>query len=300
MEAVDLYKQLLSLEPMPDDDLPPFPEARRGLELCADGFEQLGDQAYQTNQPAEAVKNYEHALTLGRDYWINEGNKLVSTRTTVLYIKLSVAALDTPDIQAASTFLASALELSRLKDGSNAMGVLANQLNPLLRDKAHYQQVQEVIMLLMDDQNKTEEFRHDVNSFSELLIPPMDKGQQQQFIDELVAVFNEKKADGTWRWTREQVEDCLALFILISLRQNQPENLDERLTTHLNNFVKRAELDTVSSDEWQARFTAYFDLHPVDDDLTVRLNQVIQSVSDKTKDLERKRGQWLGWLKDKP
>ncbi len=169
VEAANLYKQLLALESLLYNDMPPFPEARRGLELCAGKIEQFGEEAFKAGQTNEAIRHYEHALQLDGDISRDIQTHESITRTAGLHAKLALAMLDTEDVRAASNPLAAALNLCRQVEDPDPVKKLADLLKPMLRNGAHYWQMHDALNLLTGDQNNTEALRHDIATLNKMI-----------------------------------------------------------------------------------------------------------------------------------
>ena len=169
LEAASIYKQLLALGPMPNDGMPPFPEAQRGLKLCANNVEQLGEESFKVNQASEAIQHYQDAIQLTEDSLRDETTKENAASTAGLHAKLALAVLDTEGVHAASDQLATALNLYRQTDEPNSVNKLADVLKPMLRDGVHYWQVHDALNLLIADQNKPEGFRQDIVTLSQMM-----------------------------------------------------------------------------------------------------------------------------------
>jgi tetratricopeptide (TPR) repeat protein len=169
IEAANLYRQLFALEVMPDDGMPPFPEARQGLELCGPNLERLGDEAFRENKTGEAIPNYEEALHLSEDSRIEPSSTDDRTRAARLQAKLALALLDTDDIQGASSRMVAALNLYRQIEDADPVGKLADDLKRILRDAAHYWQVRDFFNRLMAEPNQAALFRQDLVTLNQAI-----------------------------------------------------------------------------------------------------------------------------------
>ena len=168
LKASNLYKQLLALGSITNDDIPPFPEARRGLELCVNNVERLGEEAFKANQAHEAIQHYEHALQLDEDSLRDETKKESAARTASLHAKLALAMLDTQGVHAASNQFATALKLYHKIDEPDSVDQLADVVKSMLRDGVHYWKVHDALHLLTADQEKAGTFRHDIATLFEI------------------------------------------------------------------------------------------------------------------------------------
>ena len=181
LEAAKLYKQLLALGPIPSDDMPPFPEARRGLELCFDLIDQLGDEAFKANNADEAIQHYKNALQLDEDSLRDEITKESTARGAAQHAKLALALLDMQSVDAARNQLTTALKLYRQIDEPNYVQRLADVFKPMLRDRAHYWRTHNALNSMIAHQHKPETPYEDILALVEMMSSYLDKRHPRDF-----------------------------------------------------------------------------------------------------------------------
>lgn len=254
-EASDIYVTLAG-------EVTRFPQAHIGILRGLQGLQNTSDDRTREGRPDVALEQLDTAIALAQT--LNDAVVEANLQSRFGYAHFLLGNI----AAARSAFAASLRGFAGLHKAGAELGsvVLA-----LLTDETKYQ--------ALDDEWRAWEQQCEPGLQGQIEDARRSLARYQvnnQLEQKLRHIFQERNADGTRVWEQEQVEDCTALIIISSV-QGQIENLDPTSKDLVIRFLKRAELDTVSGEQFQTKAKAYFDAHPVAEDLVARLAQLFEN-----------------------